>query len=321
MPTSLKEIPRMIVITKPKNNIQRRWNLSSFWQFTRPHAFLGTFLQFLIIVSFASLVNPSLEGANALNCLLTILLIHIYGMGVNQIADVNIDKINKPQLPLASGEISIRVGIFSSALCALTGLALAATQGWLFLITNALLFCGLSLYSIPPFQWKRHPAIASLTIAISRSFLYVGGYYLVLAEHTSLAEIPISVVIFVFFMFFYALGISFAKDAPDIGGDLQYQIRTFASRIGPKSVLLIALLLQFSTVAAMSVLSYLGYLGKPNGLFALAHGAGLVLLLANFRCLDTDNQESMASHYMNLWKILYFELFIFFLVTISASYF
>ncbi len=46
-----------------------------------------------------------------LQALVPALLMNVSIVGLNQIFDVPIDKINKPYLPLASGEFSMRTGI------------------------------------------------------------------------------------------------------------------------------------------------------------------------------------------------------------------
>ena len=42
--------------------------------------------------------------------LIVSLLVNVYIVGLNQLYDVEIDKINKPYLPIASGELSKRSG-------------------------------------------------------------------------------------------------------------------------------------------------------------------------------------------------------------------
>ena len=48
--------------------------------------------------------------ASLLQAMVPALLMNICIVGLNQIFDVPIDRINKPYLPLASGEFSMRTG-------------------------------------------------------------------------------------------------------------------------------------------------------------------------------------------------------------------
>jgi homogentisate phytyltransferase/homogentisate geranylgeranyltransferase len=80
------------------------------------------------------------------------LLMNLYITGLNQLTDVEIDRINKPYLPLASGELSIAHG-WQVVLVSL-GLALvfAAKAAWPLrgvLLGSAALG---TVYSLPPFR-------------------------------------------------------------------------------------------------------------------------------------------------------------------------
>ena len=48
--------------------------------------------------------------ALVLYALVPSLLINIYIVGLNQLHDVEIDRVNKPYLPLASGDLSVGAG-------------------------------------------------------------------------------------------------------------------------------------------------------------------------------------------------------------------
>lgn len=50
--------------------------------------------------------------------LIPALLMNVYIVGLNQIYDIDIDKVNKPYLPLASGEFSVTTGITLVTICA-----------------------------------------------------------------------------------------------------------------------------------------------------------------------------------------------------------
>ena len=46
-------------------------------------------------------------------------LANLYIVGINQLSDIEIDKVNKPYLPLASGELSVKTGILLTSLYAI----------------------------------------------------------------------------------------------------------------------------------------------------------------------------------------------------------
>jgi len=56
--------------------------------------------------------------AYLVQALVPALLMNVYIVGFNQIYDIDIDKVNKPYLPLASGEFSLTTGITLVTICA-----------------------------------------------------------------------------------------------------------------------------------------------------------------------------------------------------------
>ena len=79
---------------------------------------------------------------------------NIFIVGINQIADVNIDKINKPYLPIPSGALSMQQAkyIVFTALFISLGLALYITP-YLFGIIALAATIGWA-YSMPPLYLK-----------------------------------------------------------------------------------------------------------------------------------------------------------------------
>jgi homogentisate phytyltransferase/homogentisate geranylgeranyltransferase len=79
-----------------------------------------TSVSLLAIQSQADLSVTFLIGL--LQALIPALCMNVYIVGLNQIYDIEIDKVNKPYLPLASGEYSLATGIsivvtFAAVVC------------------------------------------------------------------------------------------------------------------------------------------------------------------------------------------------------------
>merc|ERR1712113_84237 len=107
------------------------------------------------------------------------------------------------------------------------------------------------LYSVPPFQLKRFPLAAGLTIACCRGFLLNFGVYYATREALGQAFAWSPPVAFLArFMTVYASIIAVTKDLPDVEGDRRGGIETFASRIGANRV-----------AAGASVVLALNYVG------------------------------------------------------------
>jgi 4-hydroxybenzoate polyprenyltransferase len=169
---------------------------------------------------------------------------------LNQIYDLDIDRVNKPKRPLPSGALSLREAWgFTGATCAIAWLLawLADPIGrhecfWIVVFTTLLCW----IYSAPPLWTKRRGLWANVTIAIPRGVLLkVAGWSTV---KTVLGVEPWFIgAIFGLFL----LGAASTKDFADIAGDraggcrtlpIQYGVKAAAWIIAPFFVLPFALI-------------------------------------------------------------------------------
>lgn len=98
--------------------------LSGLVRFTRPHTIIATTIQVVslfLIAGGSQVLSPTNLGPVLLT-LITCLALNITIVGLNQITDVEIDRINKPRLPLASLAMSKRQGWIMVALTGLVAL-------------------------------------------------------------------------------------------------------------------------------------------------------------------------------------------------------
>ena len=147
------------------------WQLGVLWRFTRPHTLIGSALCIPALLAFAAPPGALLSaplGYALLWALLPSLLINVYITGLNQLYDIELDRVNKPTLPLANGDMSPAVGTSIVLASLVGGLAL----GWAHpryctdalratLVGSALLG---TAYSAPPLRLKRFPLLAGLCI-------------------------------------------------------------------------------------------------------------------------------------------------------------
>jgi 4-hydroxybenzoate polyprenyltransferase len=151
--------------------------------------------------------------------------------GLNQIYDLDIDRINKPKRPLPSGRLSLhRAWIFTGVTY-----AIAVILAWFveprgrhecFWIVGAATIITV-LYSAPPFRTKRLGIWANVTIAIPRGVLLkVAGWS---AVKTIVGAEPWFIgAIFGLFL----LGASTTKDFADMEGDARGGCRTLPIMYG-----------------------------------------------------------------------------------------
>lgn len=287
---------------------------NALYKFTRPHTIRGT-----ILASFAGVARALLEhpGAvslrlvpQALKGLLALLLGNAFIVGINQIYDVEVDKINKPFLPVASGEISAGLAWL---------LVLGSLGGGLLTVHSAfspLIFglyaLGLSiggLYSLPPVQLKRFPIAAGLVISVVRGFLLNFGVYYAVREAIRVPFQWNPVVCFIAtFMTVFASVIAVTKDLPDVAGDSAYKVKTFATRYGVQPVAQAACAVLGGAYAAATLLALLA----PAGIFrrapmALGHAALGLKVLGTYRALDPASLASIKRFYGGIWTVFYLQ--------------
>ncbi len=204
------------------------------------------------ICAWGSAHNPDPARQLTTSVVLTVILgslcasfLNAASNAINQIYDLEIDRINKPNRPLVTGDVSLREAwIFTWIMY-----ALAIVPTWLVVVHpytswGAKLFAPLPvhecffiyiagmiftfLYSAPAFgRTKRHAILANVTIAIPRGcLLKVAGWTMV--ARASFAEPWFIGSIFMVFL----LGAASTKDFSDMKGDAAGGCRTLPIRFG-----------------------------------------------------------------------------------------
>jgi homogentisate phytyltransferase/homogentisate geranylgeranyltransferase len=313
--------------TKP-NFLQHRapW-LYAFWKFSRPHTIVGTTLSvvglFCIALSGIGVLSTT-EGFNTilglgwkaiaslvLPTLIACLCGNIYIVGLNQLEDVAIDQVNKPHLPLASGEFSRREAQVIVALTGALAIALAIVQGPFLMATIGISLAIGTAYSLPPIRLKRFPVWASFCIFTVRGVVVNMGLFLHFSDRLQQSTvIPLSVWVLTAFILVFTLAIALFKDIPDMEGDRRYNITTFTIRLGQQAV--------FNLCRWVLTSCYLGImvaaLWMPQintNLLVGVHGA--ILALFWWRSLHVNLQEKaqIARFYQFIWKLFFLEYLLF----------
>ncbi|KAL8150499.1 hypothetical protein V2J09_020307 [Rumex salicifolius] len=208
----------------------------AFWRFLRPHTIRGTALARALIEN-PNLIKWSLY-LKALYGLLGLICGNGYIVGINQIYDIGIDKVNKPYLPIAAGDLSVGSAWLLVLAFAVAGLSVVASNFGPFITSlySLGLFLG-TIYSVPPFRLKRSPVAAFLIIATVRGFLLNFGVYYAVRAALGLPFAWSPPVVFITtFVTFFALVIAITKDLPDVEGDRKFKISTFATKLGVRNI-------------------------------------------------------------------------------------
>jgi geranylgeranylglycerol-phosphate geranylgeranyltransferase len=171
---------------------------------------------------------------------------------LNQITDIEIDRINKPHRPLPSGKISKKAAIIITAiLYAIAGVAAAVVSVPAFALTAVYLIMGL-LYSLPPARLKERFILSNISIAICYNFVnFLMGW--VVFKPLGAAPLPLLALLFAYDV----IAIN-AKDYFDVEGDRLHNARTLPVLLGTKKALDVD---EISNLAILSVFIALGFSG------------------------------------------------------------
>jgi len=280
------------------------------WRFGRPHTLIGTTVSVLAVYVLVAheVADVGDRPGDLLLTLLAALAVNVFITGINQLEDVEIDRINKPFLPIAAGDLSPRAGRWIVAASAALPLALAATQGLVELVAVALsLLVGVA-YSVPPVRLKRWPALAALCISGVRALVVNLG----VAAHFSLAmtgevEIPAGVWLLTAFVAPFSCAIALLKDVPDIEGDRRYRIATYSVRLGGAWVLRAGLALLAAAYAGIAIAAPFLLDGWAAVFLAGSHLIVLVALVVAARRTDPSDREVFTGFYMFVWQLFFLE--------------
>ncbi|KAL2642657.1 hypothetical protein R1flu_010244 [Riccia fluitans] len=292
--------------------------LDALHRFSRPHTVIGSALG-IVSVSLLALQSPSELSSKffigLLQAVIPALFMNIYIVGLNQIYDVDIDKVNKPYLPLASGEYSMGMGVAIVTISAILSLAIGAAVGsrpllWALLVSLVL---G-TAYSVdvPFLRWKRSALAAATCILAVRAIVVQMGFYFHMQSFVfGRAAVMTKPLLFATaFMSFYSIVIALAKDMPDVEGDRIYGIRSFSVRAGlPKIFWLCVWLIQASYAVAIGVGVTNPFLwGKAS--MILGHACLGAILWKRANAVDLKSKAAITSFYMFIWQLFYAEYLI-----------
>ncbi len=282
------------------------------WRFSRPHTIVGTAVS---VAGLFAIVVPGLEGVDpgraAFHLFWTLvagLSVNVFIVGINQISDVEIDRVNKPFLPIAAGDLTREAAWWIVGAAAALPVVLALTQGAYELVAVLAALAIGAAYSLPPLRLKRHPTIASLCVSGVRSAIVNLG----VAAHFSAAlgsgpEIPPAVWALTAFVLPFSLAIAILKDVPDAEGDRRYAIATFTVRHGGRIVMRAGLAVLTLAYLGMAVLGPLLVDGADPVVLSASHLAALGLLWLAARGVDPTDREQFTGFYFRVWQLFFLE--------------
>lgn len=284
------------------------------FRFGRPHTLIATSFQtlgiFTVMIAGERLI-PERFGTLLLAWVGS-LAANLYVVGLNQLYDIEIDRINKPHLPLPAKEISQKAGrtiVLAAAFIAiLTGIVAGI---YLFATLFLVMLIG-TLYSVPPLRLKMRAVWAALSISVARGLVANAGLFLFFAKEIVPGDpVPgFALGLGLTFIFLFVIVIAIYKDIPDWDGDRKYRILTFAVKLGCECVfrwgrwLLIGMYL-------IPIIGGLLLSGLGGSVLAIVHMGALALFWKISRATNPNEPSSMHRLYRLLW-ILFYSEYVFF---------
>lgn len=269
--------------------------------------------------------------------LISALFCNLYITGINQIYDVEIDRINKPNLPIASGKWTLnwakKVVYSSLILCFLTSsilIFLWEYSGVKYTLILAVISLLGTTYSVPPIRFKRYHIWAAMAIALVRGPLVnlgIGWFFVETNQNVQFYEeffmwiLPLTV-----FITLFSVGIAWFKDLPDTQGDEAFGIQTLAVKQSKKTAFLMGFFLVFGGFLFVLIYTWwisthwgfdLSVLNYRNILsFIICQITGLIAFLwASFR-VKLDSTHSLKVFYKIYW-VLFFVMYLSYLFLLN----
>lgn len=278
------------------------------WKFSRPHTIIGS------AISISTLFLIASEGNSYFNLELLILSLivgitcNIFIVGINQVADVNIDHINKPYLPIPAGVLSEKKA--KQIVWSCLGISLAVglyISPYLFIIVALSTGIGWA-YSMPPLYLKKHHITSALAISTVRGILLnAGGFLLFNKLLNGKTDMPHEVQILTMFVIAFSVVISWFKDLTDIEGDAKYNIKTLAIQFSSKQVLIVG-----NCVVGLAYIFTI-YTSTTNPILYYGHFILLALFILNSLSIKLNQKDSVRKYYKRFWWFFFAEYVLYFI--------
>nr|AXS77022.1 homogentisate phytyltransferase [Chamaerops humilis var. humilis] len=293
-------------------------SFNAFYRFSRPHTVIGTAISIFSVSLLAIEDLPDISPlfvTGLLEAVVAALFMNVYIVGLNQLFDIEIDKVNKPDLPLASGEYSVTTGIAIVSAFAVMSFGVGWVVGsWPLFWALFISFILGTAYSIniPFLRWKRFAVVAALCILAVRAVIVQLAFFLHMQTFVFRRPANFSrpLIFATAFMSFFSVVIALFKDIPDIDGDRIFGIRSFSVRLGQRRVFWTCVYLLEMAYSVALVIGATSSCLWSKFVTVLGHAILASVLWNRAKSLDLMSKAAITSFYMFVWKLFYAEYFL-----------
>jgi homogentisate phytyltransferase/homogentisate geranylgeranyltransferase len=278
-------------------------SLVLLWRFSRPHTLIGSAVSISCLFILATDQILEWPGKFWL-ALISALTCNIFITGYNQLVDIDLDRINKPDLPLAAGSLSLKQGkliIYSALIISLIAAAIAS-KGLLALIMTISIIG--FLYSWKSTYLKKSHPLAAFAITAVRGILVNLGFYSFFTGFGPIQEIPIDIWLLTGFVVLFSLGISWFKDIPDVDGDIRADVGSLAIKMGISRTFNLGVVSVCLGYILCSFVPLFAPLEIANGgVVALGFGLSGLFFLSFAQRTKPAQKKSMQRFYKVFWVL------------------
>ena len=260
----------------------------SFIQITRPVNFVITFLS--VIVAAAICVKGDYQVYKIILAAFSASLTLSAGNIINDIKDIETDKVSHPKRPLAAGKITVNQAKTEYVLLTFIALLLSFfinPQAFVIAITATVL---LYLYS---YYFKKILILGNIIVSLLTGLVFIYGGVAV--------NNPLAAIIPAVFAFLINLIREVVKDMQDIEGDLKQGVITFPGKFGFSSSKLLVVELTVLLIL-VTLYPFLTRLYKIEFIILIMAVVN-PLLVYNFKILFKDHSSSNLNKISNILKL------------------
>jgi 4-hydroxybenzoate polyprenyltransferase len=169
------------------------------------------------------------------------LIIYMAASILNDVYDIDVDRVNMPYRPIQRGKIKMEIALYSSFAFYIVGIIISILVSLNFFFAVLLMSALSMIYSIPPIEAKNRGFLGNIVLGFDMIFTSTyAGYVIVTNTLIPNFEFLISVSIFTISFIF----LSIVKDFKDVYGDKIYNKKTSALKYSKK---FLTLLIMFGT--------------------------------------------------------------------------
>jgi len=219
---------------------------------------------------------------------------------LNQLTDVETDKLSKPYRPIPRGTISIREAKTISIILYILSFCLAVYVGFIFTVFILLITLFTITYSLPP-KLKNHLFLNQIWVGVPRGLLGILASWSVFGN--SLEPLPLSIALIAMF---FLIGGSSTKDILDSDADKKTGVHTLVNTFGVKKAALISLPFMFFPFVMIPLLI-------SNGLLSDDLWFLTFLAIPSFFVFRAMFKEKRSKFFENTpaWTLMYTTYFVF----------